>query len=473
MLRNSLGGNSRTWMIACVSPVEADLDESINTMKYASRARKISNTPIINKDPQSAVISHLKQQVFQLQAELLRAKRILSSNGLSKQLEQELELTEAENSAALAAIGGESATPSKIGRSPTKMIDEDDNPLVDKVRELERELAKMKEERNRLRKDNVEKITVNSKLVGRNAQLRAQNEQLESAIKMLTQKIPEGDKSLQEINSKLKLAIRPEIEDEVTNLNKELERVQNKLLEKNRFATTLQEEYTKLLQTSTRENELLVEKIKQISQLEAMIQRLEKQGERRNAVLNVADVAPIVAQDEEQVTGISLSESSDALNLLTTTLTTTDPVEFEENEKYVESKKQHIEEILRITKQIEDKKNELEGLDHREQDDDEETRILESQIGMHERLADLEKQLQDALKENEQLSKKAQNPATGPGSTGKHASGLEALVSSFKKNSRMGSVSGSIPAAPDKPDKEQEALKKNKAKIGILGTPDL
>ena len=51
ILRNSLGGNSKTWMIACVSPVLADMDESLNTLKYACRARKISNTPIVNKDP--------------------------------------------------------------------------------------------------------------------------------------------------------------------------------------------------------------------------------------------------------------------------------------------------------------------------------------------------------------------------------------------------------------------------------------
>lgn len=60
ILRNSLGGNSKTWMIACISPVLADFDESLNTLKYASRARKICNTPIVNKDPQSAQIALLK-----------------------------------------------------------------------------------------------------------------------------------------------------------------------------------------------------------------------------------------------------------------------------------------------------------------------------------------------------------------------------------------------------------------------------
>ncbi len=41
-------------MIACVSPVESNFEESLNAIKYASRARNIKNKPIINRDPHSA-----------------------------------------------------------------------------------------------------------------------------------------------------------------------------------------------------------------------------------------------------------------------------------------------------------------------------------------------------------------------------------------------------------------------------------
>lgn len=47
-------------MIACVSPAESNFEESLNTLKYASRARRIKNKPIVNRDPQSALISSLK-----------------------------------------------------------------------------------------------------------------------------------------------------------------------------------------------------------------------------------------------------------------------------------------------------------------------------------------------------------------------------------------------------------------------------
>ncbi|XP_041502834.1 chromosome-associated kinesin KIF4 isoform X2 [Microtus oregoni] len=73
LLQDSLGGNSHTLMIACVSPADSNLEETLNTLRYADRARKIKNKPIINIDPQAAEVNHLKQQVQQLQVLLLQA----------------------------------------------------------------------------------------------------------------------------------------------------------------------------------------------------------------------------------------------------------------------------------------------------------------------------------------------------------------------------------------------------------------
>ncbi|XP_068918541.1 chromosome-associated kinesin KIF4A [Petaurus breviceps papuanus] len=72
LLQDSLGGNSHTLMIACVSPADSNLEETVNTLRYADRARKIKNKPIINFDPQMAELNHLKQQVQQLQVLLLQ-----------------------------------------------------------------------------------------------------------------------------------------------------------------------------------------------------------------------------------------------------------------------------------------------------------------------------------------------------------------------------------------------------------------
>jgi hypothetical protein len=60
ILQDSLGGNSRTTMIACVSPAESNYEESLNAVKYASRARNIKNKPVVNRDPNSVIIDSLK-----------------------------------------------------------------------------------------------------------------------------------------------------------------------------------------------------------------------------------------------------------------------------------------------------------------------------------------------------------------------------------------------------------------------------
>lgn len=50
-------------MIACVSPADSNMEETINTLRYADRARKIKNKPVVNIDPRAAEMNRLKQQV--------------------------------------------------------------------------------------------------------------------------------------------------------------------------------------------------------------------------------------------------------------------------------------------------------------------------------------------------------------------------------------------------------------------------
>lgn len=69
LLQDSLGGNSRTVMIACVSPADINREESLNTLRYADRARRIKNKPVVNRDPVAAQLSALRQQIASLRAE--------------------------------------------------------------------------------------------------------------------------------------------------------------------------------------------------------------------------------------------------------------------------------------------------------------------------------------------------------------------------------------------------------------------
>ncbi|VDM40579.1 unnamed protein product [Toxocara canis] len=70
LLQDSLGGNSRTLMIACVSPSDCDFVETLNTLKYANRAKNIKNKVVANQDKSSKMISDLRNRIAQLEAEL-------------------------------------------------------------------------------------------------------------------------------------------------------------------------------------------------------------------------------------------------------------------------------------------------------------------------------------------------------------------------------------------------------------------
>ena len=55
-LEDSLGGNTKTVMIANIGPVEWNLEETMSTLRYANRAKRIENKPRINEDPKDALL---------------------------------------------------------------------------------------------------------------------------------------------------------------------------------------------------------------------------------------------------------------------------------------------------------------------------------------------------------------------------------------------------------------------------------
>lgn len=86
LLRNSLGGNSKTLMIANIGPANCSYDESLNTLRYASRARNIKNKPYINEDPVDALLKKYQEEIEQLKM-LLAAKCQIKSKEKRKRYE--------------------------------------------------------------------------------------------------------------------------------------------------------------------------------------------------------------------------------------------------------------------------------------------------------------------------------------------------------------------------------------------------
>ncbi|KAK4878464.1 hypothetical protein RN001_010970 [Aquatica leii] len=66
LLQDSLGGNTRTLMIACISPASRDYDETLSTLRYANRAKNIHNKPRINEDPKDAMLRQYQEEIVHL-----------------------------------------------------------------------------------------------------------------------------------------------------------------------------------------------------------------------------------------------------------------------------------------------------------------------------------------------------------------------------------------------------------------------
>ncbi len=66
LLQDSLGGNTKTVMIAAVSPADYNYDESLSTLRYAARAKSIKNKPVINQDPKDALLKEYEDEIKKL-----------------------------------------------------------------------------------------------------------------------------------------------------------------------------------------------------------------------------------------------------------------------------------------------------------------------------------------------------------------------------------------------------------------------
>ena len=70
LLMDSLGGNTKTLMISNVGPADYNYDETMNTIRYASRAKNIKNKPKINEDPKDALLREYQDEITKLKEQL-------------------------------------------------------------------------------------------------------------------------------------------------------------------------------------------------------------------------------------------------------------------------------------------------------------------------------------------------------------------------------------------------------------------
>ena len=70
LLQDSLGGNTKTVMMAAISPADYNYDETLSTLRYANRAKNIKNKPKINEDPKDALLREYQDEITKLKEQL-------------------------------------------------------------------------------------------------------------------------------------------------------------------------------------------------------------------------------------------------------------------------------------------------------------------------------------------------------------------------------------------------------------------
>ncbi|XP_015412779.1 PREDICTED: kinesin-like protein KIF17 isoform X1 [Myotis davidii] len=82
LLQDSLGGNTKTLMVACLSPADNNYDETLSTLRYANRAKNIKNKPHINEDPKDALLREYQEEIKKLKAILAQQMSLSNLSAL-------------------------------------------------------------------------------------------------------------------------------------------------------------------------------------------------------------------------------------------------------------------------------------------------------------------------------------------------------------------------------------------------------
>ena len=94
VIKDSLGGNSKTVMISTISTAFDNYDETLSTLRYADRAKRIVNNAVVNEDPNAKLIRNLREELEMLKRELEQAnmynivKQQIDSDALNDRLKE-------------------------------------------------------------------------------------------------------------------------------------------------------------------------------------------------------------------------------------------------------------------------------------------------------------------------------------------------------------------------------------------------
>ena len=150
LLQDSLGGNSKTLMIANIGPANYNYDETLSTLRYANRAKNIKNVARINEDPKDTLMRKLQEEIEALKKELETAEEPGSGTETDDE-ENQAPVTTGHNwSDKIKEMEADLHTKREMLEKEKGMADAEKRQLAEEILVKEEELRKSKEEHEKL-----------------------------------------------------------------------------------------------------------------------------------------------------------------------------------------------------------------------------------------------------------------------------------------------------------------------------------
>ncbi|XP_051232401.1 kinesin-like protein KIF1A isoform X25 [Dicentrarchus labrax] len=136
LLRENLGGNSRTAMVAALSPADINYDETLSTLRYADRAKQIRCNAVINEDPNNRLVRELKEEVSRL-------KDLLYAQGLGDIIEMTNAMTGMSPSPSITALSSRAGSIASL--HDRIMFSPGSEEAIERLKETEKIIAELNE----------------------------------------------------------------------------------------------------------------------------------------------------------------------------------------------------------------------------------------------------------------------------------------------------------------------------------------
>jgi len=146
LLQDSLGGNTKTVMIANISPASDNYDETLGTLRYASRAKNIKNQPKVNEDPKDAMLREYAEEIMRLKAMLENGDKNIGSP--SKNAGNKKSSHDAENGSKMKKNGSDSNHHETVKVFENQLKQKEDEIMDERKKreELENKLQMMQQQ---------------------------------------------------------------------------------------------------------------------------------------------------------------------------------------------------------------------------------------------------------------------------------------------------------------------------------------